>query len=291
MGFVIRIYVPEDNNPEGIRLITKDNWTGTGLIFPRKLLNNAANRDELGRTGVYVLWGKDSNSDLPTVYIGQGEKTLGRLKEHENKKDFWTYAVVFTSKDGNLNKAHVQYLEARLCCMAMESQRCILDNSNAPKEPKLSEEDDAEVNNFLRLMLICLPIIGVNFFEKEQLKDNQKLYLSAEVKGIEIKAEGYDTQDGFKVLAGALARKEAVPSLSERDPNLSNMRKRLLNDNELFEETEKNYRLRKENIFPSPTRAATVLAGRRMGAAAWKNKKGETLTDIRNSSVPERKFA
>ena len=297
MGFVIRIHVPEENNPDGIRLIKKDNWAGTGLIVPRNLLfNKAANREELESAGVYVLWGKDPGSDLPMAYIGQSEKTLGRLKDHDKdrakdhaNKDFWTYAAVFISGDRDLNTAHFQYLEARLYYMAKEYQRCHLDNINAPKAPKLSEDDEDKVKNFLKFMLICFPIMGVNFFEKE--KYNQKLSLSTEVKGIKIKAEGYDTEKGFKVLKGALARKDAVPSLSERDPNLANMRKRLLNDNELFEETEENYRLRKENTFPSPTRAATVLAGKRMGAAAWKNKKGQTLTDIRNSSVPERKFA
>jgi hypothetical protein len=36
------------------------------------------------------------------------------LPEKPLQKDFWTRTVVVTSKDENLTKAHVRYLESRL---------------------------------------------------------------------------------------------------------------------------------------------------------------------------------
>ena len=47
---------------------------------------------------------------------------LPRLDQHAKQKDFWTHAAVFTSKDQNLNKAHVQYLEARLVQQARDAK-------------------------------------------------------------------------------------------------------------------------------------------------------------------------
>ena len=32
--FTIRIFVP-DGDPEGVRIIDRMNWTGTGIAFPR----------------------------------------------------------------------------------------------------------------------------------------------------------------------------------------------------------------------------------------------------------------
>ena len=45
----------------------------------------------------------------------KGDNVLTRLTKHEaDDKDFWTRTVVVTSKDENLTKAHVRYLESRL---------------------------------------------------------------------------------------------------------------------------------------------------------------------------------
>lgn len=39
---------------------------------------------------------------------------LKRLNQQLNQKEFWNEAIVFISKDENLNKAHTKYLENRL---------------------------------------------------------------------------------------------------------------------------------------------------------------------------------
>ena len=36
------------------------------------------------------------------------------LNQHLTQKDFWHETIVFVSKDENLNKAHIKYLENRL---------------------------------------------------------------------------------------------------------------------------------------------------------------------------------
>ena len=90
---------------------------------------------------------------------------LPRLDQHAKSKDFWTHAAVFTSKDQNLNKAHVQYLEARLVTLASEAKRAELDNGNMPRVAALSEADVADADGFLADMLLCLPVVGVTLFE------------------------------------------------------------------------------------------------------------------------------
>ncbi len=115
-GFSVRIFIPT-GEPEGLRLVEKSNWTGQGLVFPRAQFAKARQRPELRRTGVYLLWGMGERQ-LPRVYVGEGDGVLARLDSHAKAKDFWTHAAVFTSKDENLNKAHVQYLESRLVILA-----------------------------------------------------------------------------------------------------------------------------------------------------------------------------
>jgi len=81
-----------------------------------------------------------------------------RVDIHVKGKDFWTNVIAFTSKDNNLNKAHVRYLEARLLQLAARAGRVTLDNGTAPPLPRLSEADIADMAGFLAEMLVILPL-------------------------------------------------------------------------------------------------------------------------------------
>ena len=91
------------------------NWTGHLMVCPRSRLDEALKRVEAGRTGVYFLIGDEpTQSHRDRIYIGEGDVVADRIRDHANRKDFWTRACICTSKDANLTKAHVRYLESRL---------------------------------------------------------------------------------------------------------------------------------------------------------------------------------
>jgi hypothetical protein len=209
-GFSVRIFIPS-GEPEGLRIVEKSNWTGQGLVFPRSLWTEARQRPEFKRTGVYVLWGPGEGGQLPRVYVGEGDSVQVRLDQHAKGKDYWTHAVVFTSKDQYLNKAHVKYLESRLVGLAITAKRCVLDNGNMPPQPALSEADTADAEGFLDDLALCLPLVGVGFFEKAKASSRQERMLYLRAKGIE--AKGFDGSEGFVVLAGSQAVREEVPSV------------------------------------------------------------------------------
>ncbi len=274
-GFSVRIYIPS-GEPEGLRIIEKSNWTGKGIVFPRARFDEARGRDEVGRTGVYVLWGFDGKSSLPRAYIGEGESVLQRLEQHAKQKDFWTHAVVFTSKDTNLNKAHVQYLEARLIELTREIKRAELDNSNQPQLPKLSEADRADVEAFLKDMLLCLPLVGVTFFEKPKLESKHKSkVLQITAKGV--KAFGVYLSSGFVVRKESEAVKRPTPSIPKY---LNKMRTDLLAQG-VLEDVGGVYRFAQDYTFSSPSTAAGVVLGRSAnGLTEWKDEQGRPLKEM-----------
>jgi len=278
-GFSVRIFIPT-GEPEGLRIVEKSNWTGQGLVFPRAQFAEVRKRPELQRTGVYVLWGPGESSQLPRVYVGEGDLVRPRLDLHAKQKDFWTHVVVFTSKDQNLNKAHVQYLEARLVALAAGAKRAELDNGNVPQLPVLSEADAADAEGFLADLLLCLPVVGVNLFEKAKAgaARSQDLFLKA--KGIE--ARGVDSAEGFVVREGSQAVKDEVASIHAY---LSDLRKSLLTQG-VLEAAGASYQLTQDYTFNSPSTAAGVLLGRSSnGRVDWKNSKGRTLKEIQEEEA------
>lgn len=277
-GYSVRIFIPS-GEPEALRIVEKSNWTGHGLVFPRAQLAIARQRLELKRTGVYLLWGPGESGQLPRVYVGEGDMVLPRLDQHANKKDFWTHAAVFTSKDHNLNKAHAQYLEAKLVALASEAKRAELDNGNVPQLPSLSEADTADAEGFLHNLLLCLPVVGVSLFEKAKVDAALSRDLFLKAKGIE--ARGVDSSEGFIVRAQSQAVKEETASIHSY---LSDLRRSLVAQH-VLEVSGSGYRLTQDYTFNSPSTAAGVLLGRAAnGRSEWKDVSGRTLKQIQEAA-------
>ncbi|MEN7547222.1 GIY-YIG nuclease family protein [Rapidithrix thailandica] len=129
-GKTIKLFLI-DGDSNGRMTCELSNWSGKAYKIPRIRINECKDREELKSPGVYLLFGKDeTGQDL--VYIGEAEVVFKRLKQHLNQKDFWNEAIVFISKDENLNKAHIKYLENRLYELALSVHRYQLENSVIP---------------------------------------------------------------------------------------------------------------------------------------------------------------
>lgn len=273
-GFSIKIFIP-DGTPEGLKVVEKSNWTGRGMVCPRAKFAEAKSRSEFARTGVYVLVGPSEEGDLSNVYIGEGDPVRPRLESHLANKDFWTYLVMFTSKDENLNKAHVQYLESRLLQLAREAKRCSLENGNSPQLPSLSEADIAEMDAFLDEVLLIFPVLGLTIFTKPVSPTRSQTLLSIKSKGIN--ANGYESADGFVVLQGSEVVFETVPSIHRY---MLTLRDTLLSQGILHKEAD-HYVFTQDYSFDSPSTAAGVILGRTAnGRIEWKDEKGRTLKDL-----------
>lgn len=275
--FHITIFVPS-GNPDALRQIGMSNWVGTAIACPRASFAELKVRGEFAKTGAYVLRGT-SEDGVPRIYIGEGDPVGPRLSDHFAKKDFWTSLIVFVSKDDTLNKAYVQYLEARLIELARSAKRCHLDNGNHPQRPSLGEAGQAEAEHFLSQMLLIYPVLGLNAFEfPRHDQPGSKLFIAA--KGI--RAEGADAAEGFIVIKGSEAVLSAVPSIRDFAAKLrsSLIRRKILvqKDGHLI--------FSQDFTFDSPSTAAGVVLGRSAnGRTEWKDAEGVTLKAIQAKFV------
>ncbi|MCH7944961.1 MAG: GIY-YIG nuclease family protein [Armatimonadetes bacterium] len=280
-AFSVRIFVPS-GEPDGLRIVEKSNWIGHGVVFPRSEFPEARQRPELKHTGVYMLWGPGETGQLPRLYVGEGDVVLPRLDQHAKSKDFWTHAIVFTSKDQYLNKAHVRYLESRLLALANEAKRCELDNGNVPQPPALSEADTADAEAFLADLLLCLPVVGLSLFEKPRTaaRSRDELFLRSK----EIEARGLDSAEGFIVREGSTAVIDELPSIHAF---LSDLRS-ALREKGVLVEAGSVLRLSQDYTFDSPSTAAGVLVGRPAnGRVEWKDASGRSLKEIQEEAAAD----
>ncbi|SFJ60443.1 protein of unknown function [Planctomicrobium piriforme] len=276
--FSLRIFVV-DGDPDGLRLVERSNWIGKGVMFPRALFTQVRNRPEFQQTGVYLLLGPRTQGDGETIYIGEGDPVRPRLESHYAGKDFWTRAVFFVASQGQLNKAHVQYLESQLVNRADAAKRVPLENGNRPADPTLSEADRADMDVFLYNMLGMLPLLGIDAFEQSPAMTKLDMpLLSCQGKGI--LANGIDTPQGFVVRTGSDASFAEVPSLKEHLPNVSKVRADLIDNRVLVRDGDK-FKFTQDYTFNSPSLASSVVLGRSTnGRTDWKDANGKTLKQI-----------
>jgi hypothetical protein len=286
-GRSIRIFLA-DGTPGGLRTAEVGLSTIKAVICPRADLEALGRRTEARKTGVYILAGDDlEHVGRLRIYVGEGDEVFIRIKTHNNDEsmDFWDRVLLFVSKDENLTKAHVRYLERRLLERARFANRCSLANRKDALGGPLPEADRTDMEEFLEQIQLLAAVLGLPVFEGvggrvagqaqkqvEALKDElELLYVGA----------GYDAHcaligSEFVVRQGSRAR------LNETDRFVDYgraMRKTLIDAGVLRRDGDA-YVFTQDYPFPSPTSAAQVVSGSVVnGRAVWKLADGRSYKE------------
>jgi hypothetical protein len=150
-------------SPSSVRTAELSNWTGKAVAGPRSQIEDILKREEANKSGVYFLTGVNPETGRNKVYIGEVEVIKNRIKGHMSK-DFWKTIVFFVSKDENLTKAHIKYLERKLIEISRLVGRYELENAQSSGS-HLPESDAADMDIFLFKMEQLLPILGQEFLK------------------------------------------------------------------------------------------------------------------------------
>lgn len=269
IGKSISLFLIEGTS-DGVVACELFNWTGKGFKIPRSRLKELSERDDLKRGGVYFLVGRDE-TDSEAAYVGEAEEVYKRILQHQDK-DFWTEALVFISKDENLNKAHVKYLEYTLHKSAIDAARYQIINSNTPSKPAISEAERAVMTEFAENLKLLVGTMGYKLFEhltKKSFTKQEQYFISA-ARGAD--ATAVVTSEGMVVRKDSKVAMSEVPSTPQA---FRIKREKLMNEGVI-----KDFVFTKDYLFTSPSTAAAVVMGRSAnGLIEWKRKDGSTLKD------------
>src|SRR4030042_3874109 len=199
----IKLFLPR-GDAKSLRTAEISNRTGKAVAAPRTEIDELLAREELDKAGVYILMGTDPITNAPRAYIGEAEVIRDRLKQHK-AKEFWVSAIVFVSKDENLTKAHVRYLEGRLLAEAASINRVTLEQNQAGGS-KLPESDRDDMDVFLAHIRMLLPVLGSDILTpiaQPAAQGQPGGVLFCRNKGAE--AQGQRTANGFVVFQGSPA--------------------------------------------------------------------------------------
>ena len=265
-----------DGDPNGTQYMVIGNKICQMFVVPRSnftVLNYQDELQKLQTPACYILIGEDATTKT-RAYIGETDNFSVRVKDHENKKDFWQKAIIFVSRDKNssLTKSDVQYLEYLSLSVARKTNKYVLkDNKQAPKCPFLPTYRKEVLEDFFDDIQFLTSFIGCNIFEIVKPEDKHLFFLKR--RGCE--AQGFYDTDGFTVLQGSVIASDSTPSYKGSE-------KRKIQVEELTREDKNKKRVLSLNkTFSSPSTAAVFcIGGNANGWDVWCDREGNTLDDI-----------
>jgi hypothetical protein len=183
------------------------------------------------------------------------------------------------SKDENLTKAHVRYLENRLLTEAAQVGRCTLEQNQAGGS-KLPESDREDMEVFLSHIRQLLPVLGSDLLipiAQPAAKQQSGGILFCRMKGAE--GRGRRTPEGFVVFRRSTAVLQERES-AKKYPYVLTLRNQLI-DNGTLIKNDGFYEFTKDAEFSSPSAAAAVIeGGSANGLIEWRTDDGRVLKEL-----------
>lgn len=279
-----------DGTPRGRLKATLRNWTGVTYLLPRSDLDSTKEREDLKQSGVYLLFGRDDDG-VDKVYVGQagvrknGAGVLGRISEHvgEERLGYWTHAVALITTDDSFGPTEISYLENRFHQLAIEANRFEVTNNNQPSAGNVTEEKQAELDEFVSYARLVIGAIGYRVFEPVDEAKGAESGRAAEptliMTDAGVRALGRQTSDGFVLLAGSRLRPDSEFASYTADSVRRAREKHAA-------KIGPDWVLSEDLLFSSPSGAAVfVVGGTRNGLTSWKNESGVTLKDLERQGM------
>lgn len=240
------------------------------FVVPRSNLSYLNTQQKLQKPAFYILLGEDE-ATKPKAYIGETENFRERVKDHDSKKAFWHKALIFVSKDADMTKVDVQYLEHIAIATAKKANSFILsDNKQIPKAPNLPEHQQNSMDEFFEDVKFLASFIGCNIFEISQPKSEHLFY----TKGRGCNATGFYSSDGFTVLKGSVIAKSVVPSFNWKEKREKMIKEYTSDENSMLT-------LTSDKTFSSPSTASDFCIGSsNNGWLVWRDEDGNTLDSV-----------
>lgn len=281
-GKQLRLFLP-DGTPSGPRYYELVNWTGQAVVMPvsriKELVTGAW--PEFERPGVYLVRG-ESEEGHSRLYIGESENVAKRVQGHPATLGFEvTELLMFSSKDDNLTKSHVLWLESALIDLATTAKRTTLSNSTAPLTKALSKAEQATMVEFLEHLGLVAQTAGFNYFTKARVRKDDPApaaQFSLHKVNQGIKAQAIQSDEGFVVLAGSQASGNPTEALAK---GYAQQREELIGQGVMKLESNGSYVFTVDAVFSSPSAAASIVAGYpSSGPQSWIDPHGVTLKKL-----------
>ena len=290
-----------DGDPDGMRKAQINNAAIQAIAFRKNQLSEVRKKyPQIEDPGVYILIG--SEGERHQAYIGESEAVGARLAFHRSdskegrSKAYWEDTVALISKDENLTKSHVRYIESKLIGLGINELRWTRPKgvNPSPNAGKLPSEDQAVMDEFVEQAKVLIGVLGWDLFRDRRVvidppvgeTNNPRRPKLDVMQKFSYKGRGIDAtlviaSGEYVVLKGSRARIDDSESAGD---NIKAERSSLVAAGTLAKEGD-SLVFTSDYKFKSPSGAASVVAGaNKNGRLLWKLPNKTTLAEWEQSN-------
>ena len=286
-GKSVKLFILTDKDYKDFKTAELSNWIGKAYIGERKHLRILSDFEELKNPAVYYLISLNNETNQIKLYIGEADEASNRIKQHSSK-DWWDLFIIFISKDANLTKSHVRYLEKMSYDLVLDNPTTIdLKNNSSPPGSKLPFPEVSDMETFHENIIFIMNNLGIIDFTKvsstEEIKINEETFYinlttnRIDNKGNQLQSKMIITENGFRLLKNSFIEIEERESFKRH--NYFALRKKLEKENYFIpSDYEGCLILSKDVDFKSASAAAAIVKNRATnGKTEWKTSSGISL--------------
>lgn len=97
-----------------------------------------------------------------------------RIFEHINKKDFWSYCILFATDNNSFDKLTIDYMEYEFIKRFKKSSFTLMNKDPRTNEPNVSMYDKPNILSYIKQIEFLLSAEGISLEESPTTKINEK---------------------------------------------------------------------------------------------------------------------
>jgi len=165
---------PDENNAANLKMYQERTNQIKGFYFTRESYKNIEGLDSCGNYAIYFLFNDSEDENM--VYIGQSVNGIKRIDNHNRKKDFWTYGIMFVTDNNSFDKLSIDYMEYEFINRFKKSSFVLTNRDLRANKPNVSIYDLPNLNSYIKQIEFLLSAEGIDIDIAEEGNIDRKYY-------------------------------------------------------------------------------------------------------------------
>lgn len=269
MERVVTYLYPEHENAANLKVFQDRTNQIKAFYFTREYIKKVEELESGKNYAVYFLFDKTEDGEITKVYVGQSRNGAYRMQDHNYKKMFWSYCLMFVTDNDSFDTLTIDYMEYYFIKKLENSGRYLLENKvMRNNEPNVSIYDKPTVESYISQIEFLLKAEGISL-EEEKSDHFTKFY---HPKSNKYKAKVFVKDGNFVLAEGSIISHPISSSEDWSDGGKFYQRyngyiKKFLEDGKI-EKYNDQYRTLINLSFTSPSAVASLITG--LAKNGWK---------------------
>lgn len=162
MERTVQYYYPDEASPASLKVFQDQSSQIRAIRFTRDRIDEARTLENASNYAIYFLFSQDDESNRPVIYIGQSKNGVGRINNHNQYKDFWSYCILFVSDNNAFDMNAIDYMEYYFIHKLLQSKTYQLENKDTrEKAPNISTFNRTTYDSYIKQIEFLLLADGI----------------------------------------------------------------------------------------------------------------------------------